>query len=109
MHFRIPFMCRYLLFVHNHEEHYPNGVQRHFIIQLDRPPVLPNTLVINATCSGNLVRVIDNGLTGALVVDTAIKTSIGTIVYATGLVDITFPVAPDLGTVITATFFTDFS
>lgn len=82
-----------------------DGIVQHFTFTLSRPPVLNDTIVINATCLGNNVIVIDTA-SGGLITG---STVIGSIVYSSGLVDLTFLLPPDNGTNIKATYFTDLS
>ena len=81
------------------------GAQVDYTFTVPRPPVLENTVVIEATVGGVTVIFIDD-TSGNIVSDNDFVT-VGTITYATGEVVMTFPTAPDLGESVIATYFTD--
>jgi hypothetical protein len=74
-------------------------------IQLERPPVLENTVILQTVIGGTVEHVQDDSA-GNLYGD---RVSSGTINYSTGVLSITFTVAPDDSEDITITYFTDLS
>lgn len=81
------------------------GAQVHYTATLERIPVLDDSFVLQTICSGATV-IVQDDTSGNLVID---NVTVGTIDYVTGAIDITFPVAPDLGVNLTVTYFMDLS
>ena len=80
-----------------------DGATTNFTATVVRPPVLEHSLVIEATIGGQQTFVQDDG-NGNLLGDDLTS---GSITYLTGAVSLVFSTAPDAGTDITITYFTD--
>jgi len=67
------------------------------------PPVLPGSVVISYNIGGTVYTAVDDGATGAL---TGTYLTTGSIVYSTGVINLTFSTAPTNATNITAAYTT---
>lgn len=82
----------------------PDGILQVFAATTKRTPIVEQTFLVDAVVGGTTIRGRDNGL-GAIS-DPVSSQVTGTVDYSTGAVSLTYAIAPDAGSEITAGFFT---